>query len=327
MPEYEIVDGEDGQLLKEKFTTCFRTGYVRIKGCVLPEHYLKFTDQIRDMKVRDEDIWVCSFPKTGTTWTQEMVWCIANDLDFEGAKVNLPQRFPFLDHTPLFDYGDLFDRIPEMRNLPEYVTDSVGHIDRLPSVRHIKTHLPFQLLPQQLQERTTKAKIVYVARNPKDTCLSYFHHCVLMEGYTGKFEEFAELFLNNSLCFAPYASNILGFWERRNDPNILFIRFEDLKKDLPSVIRKTAKFLNKDLSDEQVSRLSEHLSFESMKNNRAVNYEEVVEINKKFKLIEADGCFMRSGKVGEWKAKMSPQLIDRFDKWTEKYFANSGLTF
>lgn len=33
----------------------------------------------------------------GTTWSQEMVWCIANDLDFEGAKQFLPERFPFLE--------------------------------------------------------------------------------------------------------------------------------------------------------------------------------------------------------------------------------------
>jgi len=35
---------------------------------------------------------------TGTTWTQEMVWLIANNLDFEKAR-RIPQthRFPFLE--------------------------------------------------------------------------------------------------------------------------------------------------------------------------------------------------------------------------------------
>jgi hypothetical protein len=33
----------------------------------------------------------------GTTWTQEMTWVIGNNLDFEGAKVPLPERFPFLE--------------------------------------------------------------------------------------------------------------------------------------------------------------------------------------------------------------------------------------
>jgi hypothetical protein len=34
---------------------------------------------------------------SGTTWTQEMAWIIKQDFDFEGAKVLLPERFPFLE--------------------------------------------------------------------------------------------------------------------------------------------------------------------------------------------------------------------------------------
>jgi hypothetical protein len=37
------------------------------------------------------------FSILGTTWTQEMAWLIQKDLDFDGAKVPLPERFPFLE--------------------------------------------------------------------------------------------------------------------------------------------------------------------------------------------------------------------------------------
>lgn len=63
-----------------------------------------------------------------------------------------------------------------------------------------------------------------------------------------------------------------------------------------------------------------------MKKNPAVNYEAVVEINRTFNLIDAEGQFMRSGKVGEWKDKMTPELIDKFDAWTEKNLKGTGLT-
>ena len=33
----------------------------------------------------------------GTTWTQEMVWLILNDCDFQGAKKTLNIRSPFLE--------------------------------------------------------------------------------------------------------------------------------------------------------------------------------------------------------------------------------------
>jgi hypothetical protein len=39
-----------------------------------------------------------SISLTGTTWTQEMVWLIANDLDFEKAK-----KTPLNDRVPFFE--------------------------------------------------------------------------------------------------------------------------------------------------------------------------------------------------------------------------------
>lgn len=33
----------------------------------------------------------------GTTWTQEMVWCISNNVDLKAAKKSLIERFPFIE--------------------------------------------------------------------------------------------------------------------------------------------------------------------------------------------------------------------------------------
>lgn len=33
----------------------------------------------------------------GTTWTQEMVYCIATNLDFDAAKTGLQKRFPYFE--------------------------------------------------------------------------------------------------------------------------------------------------------------------------------------------------------------------------------------
>ena len=39
------------------------------------------------------DVWLVTPPKCGTTWTQEMVWLLANDLDYEAAKTpSTPDR-------------------------------------------------------------------------------------------------------------------------------------------------------------------------------------------------------------------------------------------
>lgn len=88
---------------------------------------------------------------------------------------------------------------------------------------------------------------------------------------------------------------------------------------------KTAQFLGKTLTGEQVETLLKHLSFESMKSNSSVNYENVIEINKKFKLIEGDGQFMRSGKVDQWKGSMSEEYIKLFEDWSINNLKNIKL--
>lgn len=65
--------------------------------CVLTPKYKPFADKIKNFKIKTDDTWLISFPKTGTTWTQEMVWLISNDLDFKGAEQDLRKRFPFLE--------------------------------------------------------------------------------------------------------------------------------------------------------------------------------------------------------------------------------------
>lgn len=93
-------------------------------------------------------------------------------------------------------------------------------------------------------------------------------------------------------------------------------------QDLTPVVRQTADFLGKTLTEQQVEALCDHLSFQSMKNNPSVNYEAVIEVNRNFDLVPADGEFMRKGTGGEWKGKMSPEMIETFDKWIEEHTAD-----
>lgn len=102
-----------------------------------------------------------------------------------------------------------------------------------------------------------------------------------------------------------------------------------MKKDLPSVIRKVAAFLNKEIKDDQMEKLVQHLSFEQMKKNMSVNPVTMVNVVKQCTkdVYEADGSFMRSGQVGSYKAEMTEEMIDIMDKWIQKNTAGTGLTF
>lgn len=97
----------------------------------------------------------------------------------------------------MFEKSEIIRRNPGIV-IPDYAMNSPVYATSMPSPRFIKTHLPFNLLPKQLRDGEKKPKIVYVARNPKDTCISFYHHSVLVEGFNGTFEEFYTLFLAES---------------------------------------------------------------------------------------------------------------------------------
>lgn len=306
-----------------KNTPQFPNGFVRLEpyNQVVPRCFLKDLEKIRDFQITDEDIWVSTFPKCGTTWTQEMVWCIMHDLDFAKAKsVKLRDRVKFFEETSIVEneeiakfYGSVMDKIRDQTEVP----------------RIIKTHLSWQMLPHQIKTNT-KAKIIYVSRNPRDACVSFYNHWKVLEGYEGTFEEFANAFLNDVAgYYSPIIHHAIEYWNERERENVCFVTFEDMKNDLPAVLRKVSKFLEKPLNEEQIKILAEHLSFDKMKTNKAVNKEETLEAcrEKGVAKTDKDAKFMRKGQVGDWRNHFTPQLEERFKAWEEKSLIGSDLKF
>lgn len=62
----------------------------------LPRIFEKYLVETRHLKIYEDDIWVITYPKSGTTWCQEAVWQIFNDVDVDN-KVPMQERFPFLE--------------------------------------------------------------------------------------------------------------------------------------------------------------------------------------------------------------------------------------
>merc|ERR1711936_1485970 len=133
-------------------------------GLVMPRLFaLQLAERIYNFSLREEDIFILSYPKTGTTWTIELVWTLINDVNIEETKVPQMIRSPFLEsHCVVLD-------------------DSIEHANKMTGRRVIKSHLPFELLPPKLLET---CKVIYVCRNPKDTAVSYYHHSMLIPGHS-----------------------------------------------------------------------------------------------------------------------------------------------
>lgn len=77
-----------------------KTGFVQVgpKKYFFPSKFRAASSHIYNFDSRPSDIWVATFPRSGTTWTQELVWMIANDLKYDKAKADpLTKRFPFFE--------------------------------------------------------------------------------------------------------------------------------------------------------------------------------------------------------------------------------------
>lgn len=277
--------------------------FYNYSGYVFPAMVIKSLPKVHTLKARPDDVFVVSFPKTGTTWVQEIVYLISTNLDFRSAAArNLEQRFPFL----------------------EYFYPGVSTIEKAPDVRLIKTHLPYSLLPESV--RTENPKIIYVIRNPKDVCVSLFHFTRLLKdtGYEGTFTDFFESFIKGNVSYGPIWKHYLEWWEHRNDPNVLIVSYEELQKDVCSVIQRIALFLERPLRDDEVNTIAEHCRFTSMAANDAVNYDHW----RKLGFVHlAEGNFMRKGIVGDWKNYFTPEMNATMDAWIKEKFGGTGMSF
>jgi hypothetical protein len=132
----------------------------------------------------------------------------------------------------------------------------------------------------------------------------------------------------------------------------LFFSFFFKKQNLRGEIEKVASFLGKSLTEEQLSKLTQHLRVDQFAKNEAVNYE----ICKELGFMNNSGNFIRKGiqyfsqsififwgnlvsfenfknwrallgKTGDWKNHFSPELNARIDMWIESNLKGTDLTF
>lgn len=175
-------------------------------------------------------------------------------------------------------------------------------------------------------------QIVYVARNPKDAAISFYHHFRHLHFYTGSREDFLNAFVNNQIIFSPFNDHVIEFWKVRNEANIIFLFYEDMKRNLEQEVKKTMKFLGKAYSQQQIQKLCQHLSFESMRNNPSCNAEYLVKHLKQKvtdkNLSKEEFSFIRKGQIGSYEqeltheenAKLNTLIVDpKLEKFEFKY--------
>ncbi|KAL7977349.1 hypothetical protein Chor_009298 [Crotalus horridus] len=268
---------------------------VEIEGVPLLETIVEQWDAIWGFKARPDDLLICTYPKAGTTWMQEIVDMIHQGGDPQKcARAPIYERMPFIEMCP-----------------PKPIrTDSETLETRIPGFSSSVLYFP---------------QIIYVARNIKDNAVSYFHfHRVskLMPD-SGNWDEFLEKFIAGKIAWGSWFDHVQGWWEAKNRHPILYIFYEDIKKDPAQEIQKIAQFLGSELSGAVVDEIVQHTKFESMKTNPMANYSTI----PSFLLNQDISPFMRKGTVGDWKEQFTVAQSEQLDDLCVHLLAGSGLTF
>lgn len=296
-------------------TDPFRAEYVRsipeaqlfrgvlLQGYLVPANILEALD---DMLIRDDDVFIITYPKSGTTWTEEIV-----SLIYEGGNVDRVKNELLIYRVHHLEVGRIFGHL--------------RFLSKLPSPRLMATHLPLSLLPKQL--RKPKCKIIYVMRNPKDNAVSYYHHHQMSKflgNTSASWDEFLAHFLAGHIVYGSWFDHVLPYWEfcKENPENVFFMSYEELKLDLRGMVMKLSEFLGRELSEESVDTIVDHCTFESMKANKMVNREKLP-ISDLFDMTKSK--FMRKGIVGDWQNYFTEEQNAAFEEVYKRRMADSDL--
>lgn len=156
--------------------------------------------------------------------------------------------------------------------------------------------------------------------------VSYYHLNKLWRStsYTNDFDTFYNYFENDQLYWCPYWTHLKQAWALRDKPNVLFLFYEEMIKDLPETIKKISTFLKKPIREEDIPLLINHLSIENFKTNTSLNMQEGLDLGI---LVKYSQGFVRNGKNGSYKEQFTPDLVKRADRWIEKNLKDTDLRF
>lgn len=247
---------------------------------------------------RHDDIFVCTPPKCGTTWTQTIV-------------VNL-----------LFPDGDAPGPVMQLSPWIEAKWTSAEEMHAmLAKQRHrrvIKTHTPADGIPW-----FDDARYLFVCRDGRDAFMSFSNHVERMKitgmvneqalrdgippmpDFDGDIHKFFDDWLSGTDRFFEI---VASYWEKKSRPNLLFVHFNDLKRDLGAEMRRIADFLDIQIAADRWPEVIERCTFEHMREDEGM----VGDMSGVFE--GGTKGFLFKGTNGRWRDVLTDDELSRYEQ-------------
>ena len=244
----------------------------KVKKAVIKLKYLKYQNEFGE---QDDDIYIVTYPKSGTTLMQMILYQLTTDGNM--------------------DFEHIYDVPPWIKN------DSLLGIPprKLKSPRLIKSHDLYKEFPA-----TTKEKFIYIHRDGKDCAVSNWYQEINYRTTDLEFEKYILKFLNKQYNWFTFTMD--WFENKRNLP-ILYLHYEDLINKFEYSINKVVNFLQLSSENIDMKRVYNRTRIEFMK-----KYETKFG-DKPSKADKIYTEFIRKGKTGEGKKKFPENFSKAFD--------------
>ncbi|KAH7938441.1 hypothetical protein HPB49_023604 [Dermacentor silvarum] len=262
-----------------------------VRGLKLPREFSRtLVESAMEYEPRDDDVFVVSYSKCGAAFVQHIVHLIFNKGHPSGDYVQWSKATPHLELV------------------------GAEAVRRMPRPNAIKSHLPVQLMPW-----SERAKYIYVARNPKDCFVSIFLNRQLFLKQKSMDAAFQE-FVSGDMIWGDYFDHVCGWYERRAEPNVMFLLYEDIKRSPHEVIERLAQFLGDEwlesvaLDESALDMIVHHSSYDFMKEHTTRTAPAL-----------RTRTFARRGTVGDWRSTLNGGQERQLERLLRERSKDSGL--
>jgi len=262
-----------------------------------------------NVQIRPSDVLVSTFPKCGTTWTEQMVLLLL------GASLESLDPANKNNYNPKTQVGKVWversiETIPSEEHRGKQLM-SPNDFSAIAAPRILKTHSP-AFMSLAMEDGDGKdptsaggralCRIIYVTRNPRDAAVSAYYHAVNPHKCGWPFDAWVRCWLSGSFEHGSWYDHVRGWYAayQANPEHILWVHFEEMKADPEAAARKIARFIgiSEDKVDAAVVRAVTGSSFTRMKAQAENNGAKV--------------GHLRNGRVGDWKHHAESNLEKEF---------------